>query len=198
MIGSSISLRSWIPRYEIVHRKEPESRLHPWNVRVSRSRIALITHAPVWGERALIPLEQRYKWLQLTPPCGGEPGQRTTYPRPRLSFNSRPPDGGRTSDTCRICWPASALNSRPRVGANHALPVLERRQFWLQLTPPCGGEQQNCTISNSQIKNITERLKTSLLFALRHSIQSITFLQNYRFRRCEPNWKFCELQVRTD
>ena len=30
------------------------------------------------------------------------------------------------------------FNSRPRVGANHALPVLERRQFWLQLTPPCG------------------------------------------------------------
>ena len=72
MIGSSIRLRSWIPRYEIVRRKEPESRLRQWNVRVSRSRIALITHAPAWGELFIGYSFLAVRGLQLTPPSGGE------------------------------------------------------------------------------------------------------------------------------
>ena len=156
--------------------------------------------------------------LQLTPPCGGEPRRtcREMFPN---CFNSRPRVGANNL-VCSVYCVYICFNSRPRVGANRnqrtKVFMLSTLQLTppcggelnglfggtyhkaLQLTPPCGGEQQNCTNSNSPNKNITERLTTSLLFALRRSIQSITFLRNYRFLRCEPNWKFCELQVRTD
>ena len=114
--------------------------------------------------------------LQLTPPCGGERPEHITY-------------AGHYDDKLQLTPPCGGELNGLFGGTYHKA---------LQLTPPCGGEQQNCTNSNSPNKNITERLTTSLLFALRRSIQSITFLRNYRFLRCEPNWKFCELQVRTD
>ena len=120
------------------------------------------THAPVWGRTT-----PRHSTLEL------------------LSAPTHAPVWGRTA-----CFPNSGL----RGGAPTHAPVWGRTSKTLgkrltntrlQLTPPCGGEQQNCTNSNFPNKNITERLTTSLLFALRRSIQSISFSKNYRFLRCE-------------
>ena len=138
MIGSSICLRSWSPRYEIVHRKEPESRLHPWNVRVSRSRIALITHAPVWGERALIPLEQRYKWLQLTPPRGGE-RMRHSYAARQYRASTHAPAWRRTGPEARSELSDDASTHAPVWGRTRTAHHLPEASTELQLTPPGWG-----------------------------------------------------------
>ena len=117
MIGSSIRLRSWIPRYEIVRRKEPESRLRQWNVRVSRSRIALITHAPAWG--------RTFHWVLLS----GGTWASTHAPAWGANVLWFPWNSG-----------INGYNSRPMWGRTPKFSIDGEIHIRLQLTPPCGGE----------------------------------------------------------
>ena len=140
MIGSSIRLRSWIPRYEIVRRKEPESRLRQWNVRVSRSRIALITHAPAWGRTFHWVLLSGGTWASTHAPRVGANAHEGALAHAGAGATTRAPVWGRTASSCQSRQGRLSSTHAPVWGRTEAIYTIPKI-VKLQLTPPCGGER---------------------------------------------------------
>ena len=93
---------------------------------------------PVWGERALIPLEQRYKWLQLTSPVRGRTQKFVCQKSEVTNYNSRPREGA------NFCLGAAdnaycASTHAPVWGRTYAKDF-DGLSDELQLTPREGGE----------------------------------------------------------
>ena len=124
-------------------------------------RFSASTHAPMrWGERALIPLEQRYKWLQLAPTRGGAPrwpaytpagshcthapgganGQSTGATPGPEELQLTPPSGGQTIFSQTYLRASTSFNSRPGWGQMPMRVLLPTPEPALQLTPPRGDE----------------------------------------------------------